>query len=380
MEPNPRITKPRLQSISIPAQATNNGDGNTPTMTPAPMNLTLRVPNLPYDDSSSTPASPSPQPPRKSLAPSDHGRPLERGNQDMQIDAETPTVPTPGVRQGRPIPPTANNEPIVQTGSMSALLANNEEYLNALRSSRTGPRDPLEKYMKGELPKIHSAYPAAAFLFVEPKKILEWDTFPDNKLIALPFGVQARQQFRHHNIRARLLAAVVEITNAQQVGVAAPGPDDRMIKNRRETPIAFLIHSLTKPQYLTLLNQKIWVSSNIAFQVVTMKPTSPDYLFSLLDLATVGLKAVRTMIQSKWNEEHTQAALQDISQAARNKASGPSDPDIPAFLETLHIHQQSAQFLVTFLDLSTFLQGNKVKRSQSFEVFVFRSLLQGAAR
>ena len=70
-----------------------------------------------------------------------------------------------------------------------------------------------------------------------------------------------------------------------------------------------------------------------------MKPTSPDYLFSLLDLATVGLKAVRTMIQSKWNEEHTQAALQDISQAARNKASGPSDPDIPAFLETLHIER-----------------------------------------
>lgn len=340
-EPNPRVTKPRLQSISIPAQATNVGNRNAATTTPAPKNLTLRVPNLPYDDSASTPASPSPQPPRKSLTPPDQGRPPTRGNQDMQVDAETPTATAPGARLERPNPPVTNNEPVVQTGSMSALLANNEEYLNALKSSRTGPRDPLEKYMKGELPKIYSAYPASAFLFVEPEKILEWDTFPDNKLIALPFGVEARQQFRHNNIRARLLAAVVEITNAQQVGVAAPGSGNRMIKNRRETPIAFLIHSLTRSQYLTLLNQKIWISSNIAFQVVTMKPSSPDYLFSLLDLATVGLLTVRTMIQTMWNEDHVQAALREIAQMARNKSPNPTNPDIPSFLETLRIERHN---------------------------------------
>ena len=39
------------------------------------------------------------------------------------------------------------------------------------------------------------------------------------------------------------------------------------------------------------------------------------------------------------------------------------------------VHQQSAQFLVTFLDLFAFSQGKKVKRSQSFDLFP-KSLLQ----
>ena len=38
-------------------------------------------------------------------------------------------------------------------------------------------------------------------------------------------------------------------------------------------------------------------------------------------------------------------------------------------------HQQSAQFLVTFLDLFAFSPGKKVKRSQSFDLFP-KSLLQ----
>ena len=38
-------------------------------------------------------------------------------------------------------------------------------------------------------------------------------------------------------------------------------------------------------------------------------------------------------------------------------------------------HQQSAQFLVTFLDFFAFSQGKKVKRSQSFDLFP-KSLLQ----
>ena len=43
--------------------------------------------------------------------------------------------------------------------------------------------------------------------------------------------------------------------------------------------------------------------------------------------------------------------------------------------EQHNLHQQSVQFLVTFLDLFAFSQGKKVKRSQSFDLFP-KSLLQ----
>jgi hypothetical protein len=221
---------------------------------------------------------------------------------------------------------------------MSALLANNKEYLNALRSSKSGLKDPLDKYMKGEFPQIYPAYPTSAYLYVEPKKIIEWDTFPVHKLIALPFGFDTRIQSRHHNIRARLLAAVVEITKAQQVGIAMPGPNNRVGTKHREMPIAFLIHNLTEAQYLTLLKQEIWISSNISFQVVITTPTSPDYLLTLHDMAMVGIPAVQSMIEATWNEKQTQAALAEIAQEAEAKET-PTKPDIPAFLKTITLRR-----------------------------------------
>ena len=337
-ELNTRATKPRLASISVPAQATNtNTNTGRVSSILAAQTAAMNIPNLPYEDSSSAPASLSPMPPQKIQARPPSASPTEREPQAMHIDVVTPTAPPPRPQPKQVVPTPAEEDIEVDTGSMSALLAKNKEYQNVLKSSHYGPKDPLDKYMKGELPKVYTAYPATPFFFVEPKTILEWDTFPANKLIALPFSLKARQQFRHNNICARLLAAVVKITKAQQVGVATPGPEDRMIQERCETPIAFLIHSLTRTQYQTLMHQKIWVSFNITFRVVSMKPTSPDYLFTLQDLGLVDMDAIRLMILSKWNEDHIQATLEEFAQAAQAKAGMPTNPDIPAFLETVWI-------------------------------------------
>ena len=231
-ELNTQATKPRLASISVPAQATNtNTNTGRVSSIPATQTAAMNIPDLLYEDSSSAPASPSPMPPQKIQARPPSASPTEREPQAMHIDIITPTTPPPRPQPKRVVPTPAEEDIEVDTGSMSALLAKNKEYQNTLKSSCYGPKDPLDKYMKGELPKVYTAYPAAPFFFVEPKKILEWDTFPANKLTALPFGLEARQQFHHNNICARLLAVVVEITKAQQVGVATPGPEDRMIQD-----------------------------------------------------------------------------------------------------------------------------------------------------
>ena len=63
--------------------------------------------------------------------------------------------------------------------------------------------------------------------------------------------------------------------------------------------------------------------------------------------------------------------------AMQTRAIGPWWVNVFEFLwlKGAPVHQQSAQFLVTFLDLFAFSQGQKVKRSQSFDLFP-KSLLQ----
>ena len=289
------------------------------TLSNAPLSISLTIPDLPYDNSAPDPASPSPQPALRAQTPAaDLHRPPPA--QPMQVDpTDQPGTPTP----------QAGNDPIHLDGGeadndstpMRALLANNKEYQNTLKTNRAGPRDPLDKYLKDPTPKVHVAHPAAAYDFVETKKIDEWDTYPTNKLLAIPFGFEARQQTRHNSIRARILAAVVEITQAEQVGVAIPGPEDRIITYRNETPIAFLIHSLTKQQAQSLLQRGTWISAEISFRVLTVKPTSPDYLFTLDGLSTVGVQAVVQMILTKWAADNIQATLTKIVREANARST-----------------------------------------------------------
>jgi hypothetical protein len=255
----------------------------------------------------------------------------------MQVDpSDRTSTPTAATRTGQQTPYPPDEDDDLDATPIQTLLANSKEYQKSIQASRSGPRDPLDKYLKGPLPKVHLAHPAGAFDFVNPKKITEWNSYPVNKLLALPFGFDARQQFRHDNIRARLLAAIVEITKAEQVGIAAPGPEDRMITFREETPMTFLVHSLTKQQKATLLQRGTWISAEMSFRVVTLQPASQDYLFTLNGLATVGVQAVGEMILAKWDEEKVQEALM-----AAIQTDTPNHPqvDIPAFLDSIRVQR-----------------------------------------
>ena len=337
-EQNTRTLKPRLATISIPAQATHIAPPEPiigPNTTPA--SLSLAVPDLPYDNSAPDPASPSPRPPQ--MAPELLTKSSRLTTEHpMELDDDESTIPTAALdKKGKRPLRVATDDADPDSTPIRTLLANNKEYQKSLQSSRAGPRDPLDKYLKGPFPKVHLTHPAGAYDFVEPKKVIEWDSYPANRLLATPFGFEARQQFRHNNIRARLLAAVVEITNAEQVGIAEPGPEDRLITSRDETPTAFLIHGLTKQQRLLLLERGTWISSLTSFRVSTLQLSSQDYLFTLTGLATVNIQEVGTLILAKWDSEKVQGELQNAIQSACSQDQ--YQLDIRAFLETISVQK-----------------------------------------
>lgn len=205
-----------------------------------------------------------------------------------------------------------------------------------LKVNCTGPRTPLDKYLKDPMPKVHIAHPAA-FNFVETKKINEWDTHLTHKLLAILFGFEAQQQIKHNNIWAHILVAVVKIMQAEQVGVTIPGPEDCIITYCNETPITFLIHSLTKlqahpyskgdPGYLQRYLSKCSLST--PFQ------SSPDYLFTIDSLSTVGVQAAVQMILIKWGADSIHTMLTKIVQDAN--ACSTHQIDLQAFYNSVTV-------------------------------------------
>jgi hypothetical protein len=255
----------------------------------------------------------------------------------MLIDGNSPVAnPAPA---GQPTPtqattaaePLADNAAEPDTAPMSDFLANNEEYHNTLNDPNAG--NPLDRYLRADMPTIHDAHPTAAFDFIDAKTIKDWDSFPTFKLIATPFGIEARQQLKHNGIRMRILAAVAEITKSRQAGVSAPGPTDRIIKARRRTPRAFLIHSLTKDQYLLLTKRKIWVSPDVAFRVTPTSPTCPDFLFTLTELSSLDPNEVSKMVKTIWQQETNLATIREIIQ---NTCPAPMNHllNLPEFIAT----------------------------------------------
>jgi hypothetical protein len=260
----------------------------------------------------------------------------------MLIDGDSANANTPLAEQPIPAgnhreppadPEDVNTEP--NTTPMSDFLVDNEDYQSTLQApSAPGP---LDKYMRISMPPVHDSHPTAPWAFIQKTTITEWDSFPTYKLIALPFGFEARQHGKHINIRKRILAAVVDITSSQRAGVCAPVPFDRIIKSRRSTPRAFLIHSLTKEQYFTLLRPKIWVSAEISFRVIITKPTCPDLLFTITELSSQNADAVRTMVQAAWQQATTRDAIQEIITSFSTANPQAHQPDVDAFITSLWV-------------------------------------------
>jgi hypothetical protein len=169
------------------------------------------------------------------------------------------------------------------------------------------------------------------------KKITQaWDTYPDYKLIAIPFGFDVRQHTNHDKIQNSILAAVVEITDTQEAGVSAPAPD-KVITKHDDTPRSFLIHSLTKPHYQMLLKQRIWSCPEITFRITAPKPKCPNLLFSIVGMSTADPNQVQTMVKTIWNDPGVMNNLHTLAQKYPTGNEQQPAPKIQAFIDSVNM-------------------------------------------
>lgn len=341
---------PNLQTLSIPAEAMSDDQSallfapiHPPASSPAPPDLSL--PDLPYDSASSQPASPTPT---SSQKPATERSETPQGSSDtpmihaMLVDRDTPTtlnaqdnLASPAGQQEPPSATQGEVDTEPEQTSMRDHLAESEEYQSALTTGQPNPTNPLDRFMNEDMPLVHDAHPAAIFDHIDLGTIEQWDGFPTYKLIAIPFGFEARQHPKHKGIQKRILAAIAEITNSHRAGVSAPGPEDRVIRSRRRTPYAFLIHGLTKEQYQTLLLQRIWVSVDTTFRIATTKPTCPDLLFTITELSTLDSDAVYQTVLTTWSKETTCTAIKEVIEKNLSDSSPDAIPNIKGFLASL---------------------------------------------
>ncbi|KAI0274588.1 hypothetical protein BGY98DRAFT_935770, partial [Russula aff. rugulosa BPL654] len=163
--------------------------------------------------------------------------------------------------------------------SLKDRLLEAEERGGPLGNIQSHIRTPLDKYTKGLMPPIHYAHPTAILDHLDVNLVGDWESLPKGKLLAQPFGPDARSVDKHSQLKALLFAAVVEITGS------------------RDTPYSFLIYNITEEQAQTLLQRKVWFSTAISFSVSTFNPPCPAYLFTLKGLTTMDDTQVSNMVK-----------------------------------------------------------------------------------
>jgi hypothetical protein len=223
------------------------------------------------------------------------------------------------------------------------------------RNGQAANRDPRDNYTNGPMPLVHDAHPTAIFRFIDLKQIGEWEDHATGKLLAIPFDIEARSLSSHVPIRAKIFAAVREITQSEEVAVSPPNPEDKDVNTKR-VPTTFLIFNLSPTQYETLLQQYTWSSLDITFRVVPLQPSRPSFLFTLTKLFTMATRDIFDLVQSVWQDPETLTFLQSIILEAP-----PGDRDN----EGLRLNDFISSLSVTRLDLKE----KKNKPAPNFNVY-----------
>jgi hypothetical protein len=198
------------------------------------------------------------------------------------------------------------------TSSLKDRLLAAKEHEKNETPNTPAARDPLEKYTKSDYNKctIHFSHPTAAFNHIDIDQVEKWETLPDGKLLAHPFGLEVKSLINHPEIKTKIFEAVGEITQSNSVGVNAPKPVDQ----EPGTPLVFLIYNLSEIHRQMLLSRKVWSSSEITFRVTSMDPVRPDYLFSIKDLTIKAIGEVKAMVRKIWDNDNTANFLMIICQ------------------------------------------------------------------
>jgi hypothetical protein len=233
-----------------------------------------------------------------------------------------------------------------QTKSVRDRLLEAEERGGPLGNNNSiTARSPLSKYTNGPFAPIHYAHPTAVFDHLDVNTVGEWENLPNGKILAQPFGPDARIADKHPHIKSLLFAAIVEITSSHDVSVCAP----KTKANSYRTPFSFLVFNITEMQAKTLLGRRIWSSLNITFSTSSINPVCPKYMFSIKNLTTMDNKTVYNTVNEVWHDQTSSTFLKRICE------------NIPE-----HLKEQAGQTLQRFVDsltvsrLDTKLRGNTI--------------------
>ena len=186
------------------------------------------------------------------------------------------------------------------------------------------------------MPKIQDASPTAIFDLIDIAVIDEWDTFPGERVVAIPFGKDVNNQSFHNDIRKRIFTAAAEITKSQKTVVAGLRPHEHA-KPNASPPHTFLIYNLTELQHRTLLERAVWSSADITFRVALPLPTQPDFLFSITGLSTLATDNVRDMVLNTWQKREILLAVQDVIKAPNNQNPPTTTDALGSFLNSVEL-------------------------------------------
>jgi len=116
-------------------------------------------------------------------------------------------------------------------------------------------RNPLEKYTKkpDEKLEIHYSSPTAAFNNINIDQVINWQACPSGKLLAHPFSNEIRTPEMQPEIKKQVFAAIIEITQSNNIGCYMPKPGASF----RDTPTVMLIYNLTNEQQKILLGRDV---------------------------------------------------------------------------------------------------------------------------
>ena len=123
--------------------------------------------------------------------------------------------------------------------------------------------------------------------------------------------MEVRHQPNHVDIAKTLIAVTNDITGQSNVVVAAP-IQDKEILDRGKHPYTFLIHNLTPKNILTLLERKVWSSTEISFRVSPLNPAKPDFLFTLTGLLTPKIAHVHNLVATAWKDLVMEAFVKNL--------------------------------------------------------------------
>jgi hypothetical protein len=234
---------------------------------------------------------------------------------------------------------TSTSSHAAPTTSLKERLLAAQEREKKVAQNATGAtiRDPIEKYTKSTFSKckIHHSHPTAAFDHIDIDQVEKWESLPDGKLLAHPFGHEVRTLTNHLGIKTKIFEAVGEITQSNSVGVNAPRPSN----HETGTPIVFLIYNLSEIHRQILLDRQVWSSAEITFRVTTLDPVRPDYLFSIKDLTTKFEDEVKAAVRKVWDNDDTTTFLETICQTAPESQRLLTTASINEFMNSLRIEK-----------------------------------------